>query len=355
MRPLLPACLLLLMSGVSAFADTYVGSWNIEHLGWETGKDMDAVSRVASAFDLLSVQEVMDPSALADLEARLEARTGVDWSHLVSDLIGRGDYREAYGFLWREDRISWVDGAVVYIDQADAFSREPFSARFRTVTGFEFVYAAAHLIYGDDPAEREREVVALDRYLDWLRAEFPGSPVLISGDFNLPPDNPAWSLIGTDMAPMIRDGATTLSKRDGAFANLYDNIWVPSDIDLPILHGGILEYPREVLDISHVEARDRVSDHAPVWIRLSDTGETRRFAPHADEPLAGLILESVQATGPVGGNVGTTAAAVLGNSASGIYHLPHCPGYAKISRKNRVEFAAPAAAEAAGFRIAGNC
>lgn len=348
MRALLPACLILMLSGPIAFADTFIGSWNIEHLGWETGKDMEAVAEVASAFDLLSVQEVMDPVALQELEVRLEARTGTEWSHLVSDLIGRGDYREAYGFLWREDRISWLDGAVVYIDPADSFSREPFSARFRTAAGFEFVYATAHLIYGDDPSEREREVMELDRYLDWLRSSFPGSPVLISGDFNLAPDNPAWDLIGSDMTPMIRDGATTLAKRDGAYANLYDNIWVPSGIELPILQGGILEYPDEILDIPHREARDRVSDHAPVWIRLSDEGDLRHLEPHSSGPDQASDLL------PPRGAV-SAVAAVLGNRASGIYHLPHCPGYVKISGKNRVSFSDASEAEAAGFRIAGNC
>ncbi len=46
---------------------------------------------------------------------------------------------------------------------------------------------------------------------------------------------------------------------------------------------------------------------------------------------------------------------VIGNQRSYIYHRPDCPDYAKVSLKSRVYFDSRAAAEAAGFRQAGNC
>ena len=46
---------------------------------------------------------------------------------------------------------------------------------------------------------------------------------------------------------------------------------------------------------------------------------------------------------------------ILGNQRSRIYHRPDCPDYAKISRRNRVPFETSAAAESAGYRVAGNC
>ena len=46
---------------------------------------------------------------------------------------------------------------------------------------------------------------------------------------------------------------------------------------------------------------------------------------------------------------------VIGNRRSYIYHRPDCPDYAKVSLNNRVYFDSRAAAEAAGFRQAGNC
>lgn len=47
--------------------------------------------------------------------------------------------------------------------------------------------------------------------------------------------------------------------------------------------------------------------------------------------------------------------AVIGNRRSGVYHLPHCPSYDRVSPRNRVPYASVAEAEAAGLRRAGNC
>ena len=50
-----------------------------------------------------------------------------------------------------------------------------------------------------------------------------------------------------------------------------------------------------------------------------------------------------------------TAGAVVGNVRSHIFEWPGCPYYSEISPTNRVEFASPQAAEAAGYRPAHNC
>lgn len=50
-----------------------------------------------------------------------------------------------------------------------------------------------------------------------------------------------------------------------------------------------------------------------------------------------------------------TTGAIVGNKNSHIYHLPNCPDYDKVSAKNRVEFQSAKEAEAAGYRLAGNC
>ncbi len=53
---------------------------------------------------------------------------------------------------------------------------------------------------------------------------------------------------------------------------------------------------------------------------------------------------------------GDAGGPVIGNRNSRVYHLPvGCPSYGQVSAKNRVEFAAAAEAEAAGYRRAGNC
>jgi deoxyribonuclease-1 len=46
---------------------------------------------------------------------------------------------------------------------------------------------------------------------------------------------------------------------------------------------------------------------------------------------------------------------IIGNRKSHFYHRPDCPNYSQVAPKNRVAFNCAAAAEAAGYRVAGNC
>lgn len=50
------------------------------------------------------------------------------------------------------------------------------------------------------------------------------------------------------------------------------------------------------------------------------------------------------------------SAPVIGNRRSGVYHMPQgCPSYNQVSSANRISFHSALEAEAAGFRLAGNC
>jgi endonuclease/exonuclease/phosphatase family metal-dependent hydrolase len=332
-----------------ASAETRVASWNIRNLGWDNGKDYAALAEVGRYFDLISVQEVMSEEGIARFEAALEARTGAEWDRLCSHLIGRGSYREMYCFAWRADAVSWVEGAVVYTDDRDLFAREPFSAVFETRDRVRFVATGVHSIYGDSVAVREAEARALRAYHDWLRASFPGLPVLLMGDFNLAPTNPAWAPMGEVAYPLIQEGATTVSSVDGRFANLYDNVWVDAGVALPITEYGRVEFPHQILGITHEQARDRVSDHIPVYVTLSAEGSAM-FAPHdfdGARVAARVRDRPAQSAEP--------ADPIIGNASSKIYHLPGCPSYDRVGERNRTPFASEAEAVAAGYRRAGNC
>ncbi|MBW3243489.1 endonuclease/exonuclease/phosphatase family protein [Epibacterium sp. DP7N7-1] len=336
------------LPAVPASADTLVASWNVKHLGWNNDKDISSVASVASAFDLIALQEVMSTEGLASLEQQLETITGEAWETMASDAIGRGSYREHYAFLWKSSEVSWIDGAVVYIDDRDAFAREPFSMRFETADNYRFVLASAHLIYGDSVRERELEVHALDSYHAWLQESFAGTPIYIAGDFNLPPANDAWGAIGQDTAPLITEGATTLSPVNGRFANLYDNIWAPAGIEIPVTASGIFNFPAE-LGITHEVARETVSDHAPVWMLLDPGATPVVLRPHA------APHELSSASGANLFDEPRSAGDVRGNRNSMIYHMDGCPGFNRMVERNIVAFDTKVSAEAAGYRMAKNC
>ena len=334
---------LLIFAGVGvdeASADPIaVASWNIRNLGWDNGKDYDAVAAVAEYFDLIAVQEVMNDEGIETLHAHLEARTGQDWAVVSSHHIGRGSYQEMYSFLWREAAVDYTGESVVYLDDRDVFAREPVAARFEAVeSDLTFTMGNIHAIYGDSVDRREAEARALRAYWDWLGDVYPDDLVIIAGDFNLPPTNPAWAPMREVAAPSVIKGATTISTIDGRFANLYDNLWVPVDRELPIAGFGSLEFPHGVLGIDHETARDRVSDHIPVWAILDSTAA----------PL-------VMAAGPAASTSSTARPPVIGNRNSGIFHWPGCPGYDATAEQNVIGFADSSEAEAAGFRAARNC
>jgi deoxyribonuclease-1 len=46
---------------------------------------------------------------------------------------------------------------------------------------------------------------------------------------------------------------------------------------------------------------------------------------------------------------------IVGNKRTKVYHRPDCPGATKVSLQNRVRFLSEAEAQAAGYRLAGNC
>lgn len=209
----------------------------------------------------------MKPAALDDLEDVLERMTGVGWQVIASHTIGRGSYREAYAFLWRSDRVAYDSGAVVYLDRGDIFSREPFSAKFiERDSGDEFVAANVHIIYGKDKGQRIPELRALDEYWGFLESTYASEPdTFLFGDFNMVPTEPAFMELKRFAAPAIVKGKSTLGRRDGTFANLYDNIWIDLDSGtLRTVRAGIYNFPA-AHRMSHEEARATVSDHAPAF------------------------------------------------------------------------------------------
>lgn len=339
--------LTVLVSATVAAAEVRIASWNVRHLGWDNGKDYAAVGEVAAYFDLVAVQEVMSEAGIERMRAAVERRTGEPWSVMSSHLIGNGDYKEAYSFLWRQSAVEFVDGGVVYLDDRNVFAREPFAARFQTTDGaFRFVLASVHAIYGDSVERRQNEARALRSYWDWLAEAFPEDSVrFLVGDFNLPPNDPAWAALREVATPLITQGATTLSSTNGRYANLYDNIWAPNGVPLHIARAEILRFPQDVLKIGHKAARDRVSDHAPVWLSLDKSVSPTAFQSRSQRQHPLAVATKAQRMAP----------AVIGNSSSKIYHWPGCPGYDKTSARNRVEFDSRSAAEADGYRAARNC
>ena len=91
----------------------------------------------------------------------------------------------------------------------------------------------------------------------------------------------------------------------------------------------------------------------PPWVfRKRQRGQSVSRDEMSCFPTAPVPLEGVQPPLQPGPQELATLP-VVGNKRSGKYHLPHCSRYSQINLENRVEFASEA--EAAGYRMAGNC
>jgi endonuclease/exonuclease/phosphatase family metal-dependent hydrolase len=342
----------------NACADINIGTWNLEHLSVRPNKDFQSIAKVAQKVDFLAVQELMNEDALQALANELSKQTGKHWSAMASHAVGRSSYKEMYGFVWRDDVIAYEDGAVTYLDRGDAFEREPYSARFKSLKdGTTFVVATVHILYGKSQADRASEIVALSSYWSWLKQTYPGNnQIMLMGDFNTPPDAPAWNNLDASAQPLMLNGASTLSATDGKFANLYDNIFVDKDSAIHVNSVQVFNYPK-YLGLTHAKGRDSVSDHAPIFLSANLSGGKGSDSPAVTASTPRATLQNPMKPAASVANTSTTnlALAIRGNKKTMVYHRPDCPSYNAVSEKNRVEFNSAAAAEAQHYHLAGNC
>jgi endonuclease/exonuclease/phosphatase family metal-dependent hydrolase len=337
----------------TASADVNIGTWNLEHLSVRPNKDFQGIAKVAQKVDFLAVQELMNEEALQALAKELTRQTGKHWSSMASHAVGRSSYKEMYGFVWRDDVVAYEDGAVTYLDRNDTFEREPYSARFKSLKdGTTFVVATVHILYGKSQADRASEITALSSYWTWLKDTYPGNnQILLMGDFNTPPTSPAWDNLDASAKPLVLNGASTLSTTDGKFANLYDNIFVSKHSAIKVNSVQVFNYPN-YLAMTHAQGRDRVSDHAPIFLSADFSGGSASNASAQPATTRPNPMKPAAASADSGKNL---TLAIRGNKKTMIYHRPDCPSYNAVSEKNRVKFDNAAAAEAQHYHLAGNC
>lgn len=266
MKKIILILFVILMPSVSV-ADISIASFNIQNWGWNNGKNNAKVGEVLRRFDIIAVQELMNDREMESMVERLNQTTPYTWQYMASHPIGRGSYKEQYGFIWNNN-VSYVSGAVVYIDDKDVFAREPMSAKFKSnKTGQEFALANIHVIFGNRVSDRSEEIRALASYWDWLHEVYPETAIALAGDFNLWPSHEYFRPLLRKVTPAITQRATTISPIDGRYANLYDNIFY--DDRLNVARSGIFAFPQK-FGMTHEQARDVVSDHVPVYIILGN-------------------------------------------------------------------------------------
>jgi endonuclease/exonuclease/phosphatase family metal-dependent hydrolase len=287
MRPralLLQAALLSVFSIPSlAQAGAYlrVVSWNLRHEGWSGEQTyMDDAKQIWNQYgssstspngcDLVFLQEVMDPSAAASIAQALTQVSGRTWNHAVTPLLGRSSYKEAYAVLYRTDVVSLLSSSV-WSDSGDVFEREPQIVKVRQIaTGADFTFINWHTVFGTS-SERAAELAAIDTVFRGVQ-DGSGSDqdVILVGDHNAACTSSWWSDFTSSVSPAVScklDVATTLNS-SGSFVNAYDHFWLQTTYVTEFSSSG-RDYVADTVDFV-----SRLSDHAPVYLRLYASSDT---------------------------------------------------------------------------------
>ncbi|KAG9477831.1 hypothetical protein GDO78_013030 [Eleutherodactylus coqui] len=127
-----------------------------------------------------------DDTAIISLVRELNSVTNLNYNVLISDHLGRSSYREKYVYIYREDILKptqWYH----YDDGCencgtDVFIREPFVARFSSITTElkDFALVSIHT----SPDYAVREVDALQDVWEDAKQRLLMEDILILGDYN---------------------------------------------------------------------------------------------------------------------------------------------------------------------------
>ena len=161
----LPIKILLIIFFIlpNIFADTItITTFNIRIFSNNSRDESELyhICNLIKEFDFIAIQEVRDTKILDRTISMLKNQFDLDYKYLASPKIGR-KVKEIYAFLYRTDKVEYLEESYVVGDEKDLFIREPFFAKFKA-GNFDFYVISIHIIWGDSIAERRAEALLLD-------------------------------------------------------------------------------------------------------------------------------------------------------------------------------------------------
>lgn len=245
-----------------------VASFNMLRLGYNNGKDYDAIACIIRNFSLTGIVELMNETGVVTLKEALEDITGDQWDYIISSRsAGRSTYKEYFGFIWHSDKVALLEDLGFYPEKADEFEREPYGAEFR-IGDMDLTMVLNHIVYGDSISERRAEVQELaEVYAYFQDLNGDEDDVIIAGDFNLPYDPAYFTLTGTDSIINAIAPSTLTTIGDSGLSSSYDNMFFSTEFTAEFGSSGVLDYTMN----NYTLLNTTVSDHLPVYMILDAT------------------------------------------------------------------------------------
>uniref|UniRef100_A0A671Q877 Deoxyribonuclease n=1 Tax=Sinocyclocheilus anshuiensis TaxID=1608454 RepID=A0A671Q877_9TELE len=168
-----------------------VASFNIQKFGKSKLSDpfvLKTLIKIVSRYDIIVILEVVDSSGDA-VDNFLKELNKFNKTHHytleISTRLGRGNYKEQFMFLYRDDLVDLV-GSYQYKDNQpgdeDAFAREPYVLRFKchkTVLE-DLVLIPVHT----KPEDSVKELDELYDVFQNVKMKWKTDNIMILGDFN---------------------------------------------------------------------------------------------------------------------------------------------------------------------------
>jgi len=281
-----------------------VATWNLRAFGgltekWLSGeKDSPKrnlhsllhIAEIVSRFDVVALQEVK--GNIKSLRHMMKI-LGQNWSLILTDATrgDRGnDERMAFLFDTRKVKLSGLACELVVPEsksiKADAFLRQfartPYAVGFQSA-GHTFILVTLHVIYGEKPGDRVKELKSIGKWLaDWAKDVNAWDQNLIAlGDFNIDrkgdPLYEAFTSTGLRAPEDLDDVPRTIFGDPDKHETHkhYDQIaWFRGEGGMPKLslkcsRAGYFDFTKVVLtSLSKQELSWRISDHYPLWVEF---------------------------------------------------------------------------------------
>ncbi len=242
---------------------------------------VEALTQIINRFDLVMIQEVRDLSetAIIELQEQINAVSLHPYELFLSERLGRTQSKEQLAFLYRADKLRFVEGETV-ADPQDLYERPPVWTRFEHLESEMIInILGAHLDPDVVPSEIEALYNEFARY--HLRA-IEGEAAIVMGDFNAgcryltDSELAVATLFQTEnLVSLLSDEIDTTTTSTYC---PYDRILVGGAMIDSVLESGVYLYD-QALGLTGEVTRS-VSDHYPVWARFDMLGL-------ADEEMAG--------------------------------------------------------------------
>lgn len=244
-----------------------IAAFNIQRFGKaKRDKDdvMDVLVDIASYFDIMVVQEVVDasletPGAYLDL---INNYWEPSFAAVVGPRLGRSSHKEQYVVYYVPAYVEFID-AYTLEDPEDDFMREPLVATFSS-GGFDFALVVCHI----KPDDARAELAALIEAVPAIRTRTGEEDIILLGDFNADGsylDEEAFTLSMSEsgFTVVITDTMVTTTKTEYTYDRI---VLTGATSGSEYIEGsaGVFTFD-EVLGIADQELVYKVSDHYPVY------------------------------------------------------------------------------------------